>query len=90
MYETVCHILRKQADGVDVTYHTASVKLMQVYLWSGISAQHVLYLLGGLAVILAWFCTDSQICVGTDAHNMNMVKHILPFASLNKCFHDLL
>jgi hypothetical protein len=25
--------------------------------------------------------------MGTDAHNN--VKHILPVASLNKCFHDL-
>jgi hypothetical protein len=45
------------------------------------------YLLGGLAVIPAWFCADSEICVGTNAHNK--VKHILPVASLNKCFHDL-
>jgi hypothetical protein len=87
MYETICHILREQANGVEVSYHAASVKLMQVHLWREISAQHVLYLLGGLAVIPAWFCADSEICVGTDAHNK--VKHILPVASLNKCFHDL-
>jgi hypothetical protein len=80
MYKMICHILREQANGVEVSYHATSVKLMQVHLWREISTQHVLYLLGGLAVIPAWFC-------GTDAHNK--VKHILLVASLNKCFHDL-
>jgi hypothetical protein len=46
---------------------------MQAYLWKGISAQHVLYLLGGLSVV--------------PAHNK--VKGLLPLASLNKCLHDL-
>jgi hypothetical protein len=88
VYETICHILGEELDGVEVTYHAASEKLQQqVYLWKGISAQHVLYLLGGLAIIPARFCADSKICVGTDAHNK--VKNILPLASLNKCFHDL-
>ncbi len=87
MYKTICHILREQANGVEVSYHAASVKLMQVHLWRGISAQHVLYLLGGLAVIPPRFCANSEICVGNDAHKK--VKHILPVASLNKCFHNL-
>jgi hypothetical protein len=88
VYETICHTLRKQANGVEVTYqHAPSVKLMQVPLWRGISTHHVLCLLGGLAVIPAQFCTNSEMCMGTDAHNM--VKHILPVASLNKFFHDL-
>jgi hypothetical protein len=87
MYKTICHILREQAHGVEVSYHAASVKLMQVHLWRGISAQHVLYLLGGLAVIPPRFCADLEICVGTNAHKK--VKHILLVASLNKCFHDL-
>jgi hypothetical protein len=60
---------------------------MQAYLWKGILAQHVLYLLGGLSVVPARFCADSEICVGTDAHNK--VKGLLPLASLNKCLHDL-
>jgi hypothetical protein len=72
---------------VEVSYHAASVKLMQVHLWRGISAQHVHYLLGALAVIPPRFCADSEIYVGTDAHKK--VKHILQVASLNKCFHDL-
>jgi hypothetical protein len=46
--ETICHILREQANGVEVSYHVASVKPMEVHLWRGISAQHALYLLGGL------------------------------------------
>jgi hypothetical protein len=60
---------------------------MQAYLWKGILAQHVLYLLGGLSVIPARFCADSEICVGTDAHKK--VKGLLPLTSLNKCLHDL-
>ena len=68
-------------------YHAASIQLMQAYLWKGISAQHVLYLLGGLSVVPARFCADSEICIGTDAHNK--VKGLLPLASLNKCLHDL-
>ena len=87
VYETICHILREQANGVEVSYHAASVKLMQVHLWRGISTQHVLYLLGGLAVIPPRFCAKSEICMGTDAHKK--VKHILLVASLNKCFHNL-
>jgi hypothetical protein len=87
MYKTLCHILSEQANGVEVTYHAASLKLMQVHLWRGISAQHVLYLLGGLAVIPTCFCANSEIFVGTDAQKK--VNHILLVASLNKCFHDL-
>jgi hypothetical protein len=60
---------------------------MQAYLWKGILAQHVLYLLGGLSVVPARFCADSEICIGTDAHKK--VKGLLPLASLNKCLHDL-
>jgi hypothetical protein len=60
---------------------------MQAYLWRGILAQHVLYLLGGLSVIPARFCANSEICVGADAHKK--VKGLLPLISLNKCFHDL-
>jgi hypothetical protein len=87
MYKMICHILREQADGVEVSYHTALVKLMEVHLWRGISAQQVLYFHGELVVIPAQFCANSEICVGTNAHNK--VKHILLVASLNKCFHDL-
>jgi hypothetical protein len=87
VYEMICHILREQADGVEATNHAASLKLTQVHLWRGISIQHVLYLLGGLTVIPAHFCANSEICVSTNAHNK--VKHIRPVASLNKCFHDL-
>jgi hypothetical protein len=60
---------------------------MEAYLWKGILAQHVLYLLGGLSVIPARFCANSEICIGTDAHKK--VKGLLPLASLNKCLHDL-
>jgi hypothetical protein len=60
---------------------------MEAYIWKGILAQHVLYLLGGLSVIPARFCADSEICMGTDAHKK--VKGPLPLASLNKCLHDL-
>jgi hypothetical protein len=60
---------------------------MQAYLWKGISAQHILYLLGGLSVIPARFCANSEICIGTDVHKK--VKGLLPLASLNKCLHDL-
>jgi hypothetical protein len=60
---------------------------MQAYLWKGISAQHVLCLLGGLSVIPARFCADSEICIGTNAYKK--VKGLLPLASLNKCLHDL-
>jgi hypothetical protein len=89
VYNTVCDILRKEeVDNDDeVTYHAASIQLMQASLWKGILAQHILYLLGGLSVIPARFCADSEICVGTDAHNK--VKGLLPLASLNKCLHDL-
>jgi hypothetical protein len=45
MYETICHILREQANGVEVSYHAASVKLMQVHLWRGISASQACTLL---------------------------------------------
>jgi hypothetical protein len=68
-------------------YHAASIQLMEAYLWKGILAQHVLYLLGGLSIVPARFCADSEICVGTDAHNK--VQGLLPLASLNKCLHDL-
>jgi hypothetical protein len=56
-YYTICDILqKKEVDNDDeVTYHAASIQLMQAYLWKGISAQHVLYLLGGLSVVPARF-----------------------------------
>jgi hypothetical protein len=60
---------------------------MEAYLWKGISAQHVLYLLGGLSIIPARFCANSEICIGTNANNK--VKGLLPLGSLNKCLHDL-
>jgi hypothetical protein len=60
---------------------------MEAYLWKGISAQHVLYFLGGLSIVPARFCADSEICIGTDAHNK--VEGLLPLASLKKSLHDL-
>jgi hypothetical protein len=89
VYNTICDILQKEeVDNDDeVTYHAASIQLMQAYLWKGILAQHVLYLLGGLSVVPARFCADSEICIGTNAHNK--VKGLLSLASLNKCLHDL-
>jgi hypothetical protein len=32
MYKMICHILREQANGVEVSYHATSVKLMEVHL----------------------------------------------------------
>jgi hypothetical protein len=89
VYKTICDILLKEDvdDDDEVTYHAASLQLMEAYLWKGISAQHVLYLLGGLSVVPARFCSHSEICIGIDAHNK--VKGLLPLASLNKCLHDL-
>jgi hypothetical protein len=60
---------------------------MEAYLWKGILAQHVPYLLGGLSIIPARFCANSEICIGTNANNK--VKGLLPLGSLNKCLHDL-
>jgi hypothetical protein len=90
VYKTICDIL--QQEGVDhddeVMYHAASIQLMEAYLWKGILAQHILYLLDGLSVVVhARFCADSEICIGTDAHKK--VKGLPPLASLNKCLHDL-
>jgi hypothetical protein len=89
VYNTICDILQKEEvnDDDEVTYHDASIQLMQAYLWKGILAQHVLYLLFGLSVVTARFCADSEICIGTNAHKK--VKGLLPLASLNKCLHDL-
>jgi hypothetical protein len=89
VYNTICDILQKEEvdDDDEVTYHAVSIQLMQAYLWKGILAQHVLYLLGGLSVVPARFCADSEICIRTDAHKK--VKGLLPLASLNKCLHDL-
>jgi hypothetical protein len=56
-------------DNDEVMYHAASIQLMEAYLWKGISAQHRLFLLGGLSVIPARFCADSEICIGTNADN---------------------
>jgi hypothetical protein len=84
VYNTICDILQKEeVDNDDeVTYHAASIQLKQAYLWKGILAQHILYLLGGLSVIPARFCADSEICIGINAHKK--VKGLLPLASLNK------
>jgi hypothetical protein len=89
VYKTICDILQKEdVDNDDeVMYHAASIQLMEAYLWKGISAQHILYLLGGLSIVPARFCADSEICIGTNAHKK--VKGLLPLASLNKCLHDL-
>ena len=55
VYNIICDILQKEEvdDDNEVTYHAASIQLMQAYLWKGILAQHVLYLLGGLSVVPA-------------------------------------
>jgi hypothetical protein len=70
MYKTICDILQKEdVDHDDILmYHVASIQLMEAYLWKGILAQHVLYLLGGLSIVPARFCADSEICIGTNAH----------------------
>jgi hypothetical protein len=68
-------------------YHAASIQLMEAYLWKGILAQHIMYLLGGLSVMPARFCANSEICIGTNAHKK--VKGLLPLTSLNKGLHDL-
>ncbi len=88
VYNTICDILwKEEVDSDDeVMYHAASIQLMQAYLWKN-SAQHVLYLLGGLSVIPARFCANSEIYVGTNAYKK--VKGLLPLASLNKYLHDL-
>jgi hypothetical protein len=89
VYKTICDILQKEdVDHNDeVTYHAASIQLMEAYLRKGIAAQHILYLVGGLSIVPARFCADSDICIGTDAYKK--VKGLLPLASLNKCLHDL-
>jgi hypothetical protein len=89
VYQTICDILQREDvdDDDEVTYHAASIQIMEAYLWKGILAQHILYLLGGLSVIPARFCADSEICTGTNAHNK--VKGLLLLASLNNCLHDL-
>jgi hypothetical protein len=89
VYKTICDILQKEANdhNDEVMYHAASIQLMEAYLWKGILVQHVLYLLGGLSIIPARFCANSEICMGTNAHKK--VKGLLPLASLNKCLHDL-
>jgi hypothetical protein len=89
VYKTICDILQKEANDHDdeVTYHAASKQLMEAYLWKGMSAQYILYLFGGLSIIPARFCANSEICIGTNSHKK--VKGLLPLASLNKCLHDL-
>jgi hypothetical protein len=89
VYKTICDLLQKEANDHDdeVTYYAASLQLMEEYLWKGILVQRILYLLGGLSIVPARFCANSEICVGTDAHKK--VKGLLPLASLNKCLHDL-
>jgi hypothetical protein len=42
----------------EVMNHAASIQLMEAYLWKGILAQHILYLLGGLSIVPARFCAD--------------------------------
>ena len=45
---------KEEVDNDDeVTYHAASIQLMQAYIWKGISTQHVLYLLGGRPAFFA-------------------------------------
>jgi hypothetical protein len=89
VYKTICDILQKEEDDDDdeVTYHAASIQLMEAYLWKGILAQHILYLFGGLSIVPARFCANSETWIGTDAYKN--VKGLLPLASLNKCLHDL-
>jgi hypothetical protein len=89
VYKTICDILQKEDidNNDEVVYHAMSIQLMEAYLWKGILAQHILYLLGGLSVIPARFCANSEICIGNDAHKK--VKGLLPLASLNKYLHDL-
>jgi hypothetical protein len=67
VYKTICDILQKEDVDHDdeVMYHAASIQLMEAYLWKGIWAQHVLYLLGGLSIAPARFCANSEICIGT-------------------------
>jgi hypothetical protein len=57
VYKTICNILQKEdVDNNDeVMYHAASIQLMEAYLWKGILAQHVLYLLGGCPSSLPGF-----------------------------------
>jgi hypothetical protein len=61
--------------------------LTQRYALELMPTRTALYLLGGLSIIPARFCADSEICIGTYAHKK--VKGLLPLASLNKCLHDL-
>jgi hypothetical protein len=39
VYKTICDILRKEdvENDDEVTYHAASIQLMEAYLWKGIS-----------------------------------------------------
>jgi hypothetical protein len=84
----VTYLGKEDVDDNDkVMYHAASIQLMEAYLWKGILAQHVLYLLGGLSIVPARFCANSEMCIGTNAHNK--VKGLLSLVSLNKCLHDL-
>ena len=89
VFETIQDILMKEAEeGVsEFTFSRASQRLKMVDHWQGLSSQHVLYVLGGLAIVPARFCAESEICEGTEAHKK--LKQFLPEASINKCFHDL-
>jgi hypothetical protein len=64
VYITICDILQKEEvdNNDEVTYHAASIQFMQAYLWKGMLAQHVLYLLGGLSIIPAKLCADRDMC----------------------------
>ena len=63
VHKTICDILQKEDvdDDDEVTYHAASIQLMEAYLWKGILAQHILYLLGGLSIVPARFCANSEM-----------------------------
>jgi hypothetical protein len=63
VYKTICDMLWKEDVGHEdeVMCHAVSIQLMEAYLWKGILAQHILYLLGGLSIIPARFCANSEI-----------------------------
>jgi hypothetical protein len=81
VYKTICDILRKEDVDHDdeVTYHAASIQLMEAYLWKGILAQHVLYLLGGCLSSLPGFVLTQRFVLEPMPTRMSRVfYHWLP------------
>jgi hypothetical protein len=80
--------IRIHRDEGTMPYRRAWKSISDIYQFTGLGAQHILYVLSCLGFIGERFAAESCLCPGTETHK-RLVALGIPRASANKVYSDL-